>query len=116
MLFINKENKNSYIKRGKDNDQPLVFSTPFSSQYRDICKIVQKHAALLSIDPIYSGILENGVRCVSRRAPTTIPLASFLVKVEVLQVGLIVRALTSAVIIIEFAAKSLTFPLPLNHM
>lgn len=38
--------------------QLVVFSTSFSSQYRDICSIVQKHIALLTFDPALAGVLD----------------------------------------------------------
>lgn len=47
-----------------------MFSTPYSIEFDSIKKIVVKYLPVLSSDPIYSQMLSNGIRTVSRRAPS----------------------------------------------
>lgn len=46
----------------------IVFSTPYSPQYRDIVKVVQKYIQILYSDETMTQILTSPIKCVPRRA------------------------------------------------
>lgn len=49
---------------------PIVFSTAFSSEFRDICNLVKKHIPMLMYDPALDNVFKAGFRCVAKKAPT----------------------------------------------
>lgn len=55
--------------RVNQHKTPVVFSTMYSSQYKDICQIVRKHFPILLSDPALHNVVGDGIKCVSRRAP-----------------------------------------------
>lgn len=55
---------------------PIVFSTPFSPQYRDIIRIIQKYVPMLHADETMSDILTSPIKYISRRVCTVGNLVS----------------------------------------
>lgn len=49
---------------------PLVFSTAFSVEYGQICKIIRKQMPLINLDPELNCAMQSGYKCVARRTPT----------------------------------------------
>lgn len=57
-------------KVSKTRKKPIVFSTPYSEEYNHICKIINEYMPLLTNDVNIHTALQDGHRCVARRAPT----------------------------------------------
>lgn len=58
------------VTNRKGNRSRVVFSTPYSTDYTNICKIIKKHLPVLTSDPVISEVLSDGLQCVARRATT----------------------------------------------
>lgn len=64
LLSLNKQ-------KGKEPVQsPIVFSTPFSPQYREITSIIKKYLPVLLADEKMVDVLETPIKYVARRACT----------------------------------------------
>lgn len=61
--------KMGILHNGHENS-PVTFSTTYSLQFRQISDIVKNHLSVLHSDPAFSTVLNDGVRYVSKKAPT----------------------------------------------
>ncbi|XP_056390615.1 uncharacterized protein LOC130284359 [Hyla sarda] len=71
------KNRNELIKTqntkslSDETSKPIIFSTQYySTEFRSVQKIIDKHMPILHTDPGVREALESGYMCVSRRAPT----------------------------------------------
>lgn len=67
--------REKYNKVSSDNNKvrdisPIVFSTPFSLEYGQICSLVKKYMPILLFDPALENVFRAGYKCVARKAPT----------------------------------------------
>lgn len=58
------------VKRDISSTHPLVYSTQYSVEYRDIYKIVHINMQILLLDPLLASTFKDGYGCVARRAPS----------------------------------------------
>lgn len=71
---IKHKTRQSLIHKQKEftpkSNKLITFSTMYSREYKYITKILKDNLPILKQDPIVSDILDQGVRCVARKAPS----------------------------------------------
>lgn len=55
--------------KARSNDT-VVLSTPYSVEFKEIYRIIDKNIPILLLDPHVNEVFKNGYRCVAKKAPT----------------------------------------------
>lgn len=73
VAHLNRQNllvEHTHNTRQTTQTNSLTFSTTYSRQFNNIVNIVKKHLPILSVENSLREVLDEGIRFVSRRAPT----------------------------------------------
>lgn len=78
--FLTEKNRS---QENGDKKQMVVFSTPYSTEFKHISGIISRYLPVLDSDPALSDILKGGCKMVAKKAPTVANiLASSLVQTD----------------------------------
>lgn len=70
LLLQDKNPTKNSVQPLTNSQTPLIFSTSFSTEFKDICALINKHIPMLMYDPSLENFFKAGFRCVAKRAPT----------------------------------------------